>query len=179
MLHRLWVRKTRKNGAFEWDLAELAVPLTTSGMDWLHLHLALNHVPVIGSLFVGLLLLTAMLRKSEELRRLSLWWLVGLMLIGIPIKFTGDLAVDRAKEIDGIEDARIEAHEQSADQATTGIFLAGIAASIALFKARKGKPVPQWGMIAALLLALVTFALMARSANLGGKIRHPEIRKSD
>ena len=148
------------------------------GMDWVHLHLALNHVPVIGSLFVGLLLVTAILKKSEELRRLSLWWMVGLMLIGIPIKFTGDLAVDRAKEIEGIEQARIEAHEQSADQATTGIFLAGIAAAIALFKARKGNPVPQWGMIATVVLTLVTFALMARSANLGGEIRHPEIRKS-
>ena len=41
------------------------------------------------------------------------------MLVGIPIKFTGDLAVDDAKQIEGIEHARIEVHEKSADQATT------------------------------------------------------------
>jgi len=148
-------------------------------MDWVHLHLALNHVPVIGSLFVGLLLISAVLKKSEELKRLSLWWLVGLTVVGIPIKFTGDFAVDDAKKIPGIEHPLIEAHEQSADQATTGIFLAGLLAGIVLFVARNGKSVPRWGMIAALALSLVTFALMARAANLGGQIRHPEIRNSD
>ncbi|MGB0579798.1 MAG: hypothetical protein ACPGVU_08875 [Limisphaerales bacterium] len=145
-------------------------------MDWVHLHLALNHVPVLGSLFVGLLLLCAMFKKSEELKRLSLWWLVVLMLVSIPIKFTGDFADENKPEAIAAESALIKAHEDAADQATTGIFLAGVLAAVALFQARGGKAVPQWGMIASLVLSLVTFALMARTANLGGEIRHTEIR---
>lgn len=145
-------------------------------MDWVHLHLALNHVPVLGSLFVGLLLLCALLKQSEELKRLSLWWLVGLMVVSIPIKFTGDFADENKPEEIAGESALIKAHEDAADQATTGIFLAGVIAAVALFQARKGKAVPQWGIIAALVLSLATFALMARTANLGGQIRHTEIR---
>jgi hypothetical protein len=147
-------------------------------MDWVHLHLALNHVPVLGALFVGLLLICGMVKRSEELLRLSLWWLVVLMLVSVPIKFTGDFATEKVSDFPGTETAMIGAHEQAADQATTAIFLAGLAAGIALFQARKGKPVPKWGIIASLVLVLATFVLMARTANLGGQIRHPEIRES-
>jgi len=149
----------------------------TLGMDWVHLHLALNHVPVLGSLFVGLLLLCALVKRSDELQRLSLWWLVGLMIVSIPIKFTGDFADENKPEVITAETALIKAHEDAADQATTGIFLAGVVAAVGLFKARGGRSVPQWGMIAAFVLSLVTFVLMARTANLGGEIRHTEIRE--
>ena len=49
-------------------------------MDWVHLHLALNHIPVLGTLFVGLLLATALVKKNRELMRLSLIWFVALTL---------------------------------------------------------------------------------------------------
>ncbi|MFT4691736.1 MAG: hypothetical protein ACKVHO_21890 [Verrucomicrobiia bacterium] len=148
-------------------------------MDWVHVHLALNHVPVMGSLFVGLLLITAMWKRSDELIRLSLWWLVALMLISIPIKFTGDFAQEKVVTYEGTDAQMVETHEQAADQATTAIFMAGIFAGIALFLGRKGQPVPKWGMITALVFVLLTFGLMARTANLGGQIRHPEIRDAN
>lgn len=145
-------------------------------MNWIHAHLALNHIPVLGALFVGLLLLTAALRRSEELKRVGLWWLVLLMVVSIPIKFTGDFAAPKAQGLPGVEQPLVDRHEQAADQATTAVFLAGLAAAIALFQARKGRPVPQWGVIAAILLAFATFGMMARTANTGGELRHPEIR---
>lgn len=75
-----------------------------------------------------------------------------------------------------MEASMAEAHEQSADQATTGVFLLGIVAGIGLFLGRKGRSTPKWVYPATLILALVTFGLMARAANLGGQIRHTEIR---
>ena len=59
-------------------------------MDWVHLHLALNHIPVLGTLFVGLLLATALVKKNRELMRLSLIWFVTLTVVSIRMKFTGD-----------------------------------------------------------------------------------------
>jgi len=148
-------------------------------MNWAHLHLALNHLPVIGSLLVALLLVCAMVKRSEEILRLGLWWTVALTLASIPIKFTGDFASESLGKLEGREAELIEAHEQAADQATTGIFLAGVIAGVALFQARKGRALPRWGAIATLALLLATFALMARTANLGGQIRHPEIRRTE
>lgn len=145
-------------------------------MDWIHLHLALNHVPVLGTLFVCLLLITAAVKKDESLKRLSLWWTVALMLISIPLKFTGDFAAEKAGKEPWFIETLVQAHEQAADQATTGIFLMGIAAIMALVLARKGRPVVTWSLSLTLVLGLLTFALMARAANLGGQIRHTEIR---
>ncbi len=145
-------------------------------MDWIHLHLAVNHVPVLGTLFVCLLLLTAAFKKDENLKRLSLWWAVVLMLIAIPIKFTGDFAAEKAGMEPWFIPTFVAAHEQAADQATTGIFFMGIAAIVALVLARKAKPVATWSLTLTVILGLLTFALMIRTANLGGQIRHTEIR---
>jgi uncharacterized membrane protein len=145
-------------------------------MDWIHLHLALNHVPVLGTLFVCLLLVTAAVKRDESLKRLSLWWTVALMLISIPLKFTGDFATVEAGTEPWFIEPLVQAHEQAADQATTGIFLMGIAAIMALVIARKAKPVATWSLMLTLVVGLLTFALMARAANLGGQIRHTELR---
>ena len=145
-------------------------------MNWTHVHLALNHVPVLGSIFVALLLIAGFVKKSEELKRMSLWWFVVLTLLAIPIKFTGDFAFEANEQADWMETPMATAHEQSADQATTGVFLLGIAAGDGLFLGRKGRAMPKWVYPVALALALVTFGLMARAANLGGQIRHTEIR---
>lgn len=151
-------------------------------MNWVHLHLALNHIPVLGALFGALLLAVGLLRRSDELQRVSLWALALLAAVTIPIKFTGDFASEALAAKDGIparvtfEEKMLSAHEQAADQATTGVFLLGLVAAAGLFAARGGRPLPKWAVLASLVLALVTFLLMARTANLGGQLRHPEIR---
>lgn len=47
-------------------------------MNWVHLHLALNHVPVLGALFGALLLGVGLVRRSDELQRVSLWALAAV-----------------------------------------------------------------------------------------------------
>lgn len=147
-------------------------------MDWPHLHLALNHVPVLGTAFLLLLLLTACWRRSDELLRLALGWQVGLTILAVPIKFTGDFANEAMGDSLASEQSLVQRHEQSADQATTGIFLAGVAAAVTLILGRKGRPLPVWGVRTTLALIVVTQGLMLRTASDGGKIRHPEIRSA-
>lgn len=150
-------------------------------MNWVHLHLALNHVPVLGALFGALLLLVGFIRRSEELQRVSLWALALLAAVSIPIKFTGDFASETLAEPGDarlavkLDPKQLSAHEQAADQATTGIFLLGLVAAAGLFAARGGQPLPKWAVTTSLVLAVATFLLMARTANLGGQLRHPEI----
>ena len=63
-------------------------------MSWTHLHLALNHIPVLGAPFLLLLLAWGCLRKSRELIRTSLWWFIGFAAVSIALKFTGDFAAE-------------------------------------------------------------------------------------
>ena len=145
-------------------------------MNWVHLHLALNHIPVLGTLFVGILLTTALVKRNEELTRLSLVWFVALTIVALPIKFTGDFAYTAVVDSEWLSTDRVASHEQAADQATTGMFLLGLVAALGLFRGRGHRSIPRWLIAATAILAMVTFALMARTANLGGQLRHEEIR---
>ena len=145
-------------------------------MDWVHLHLALNHLPVLGTPFVLCLMLWSWARRQAVTLRFSLWLFVALAAASVAIKFTGDFAVEVIGATPGFDKVLIERHEESADQAVTGMFFMGIAAAVALFLSRKGRKTPAWSLGLLALLALVTFILMVRTANLGGHIRHPEIR---
>lgn len=145
-------------------------------MDWVHLHLALNHLPVLGTPFLLLLMLWSWWRKQTVTGRLSLWLFVALSAVSIAVKFTGDFAWESVEKQPGFDPALIERHEQSADQATTGVFFLGIAAAVALFVSRAGRATPVWARATVAVIALATCLLMARTANFGGHIRHPEIR---
>ena len=148
-------------------------------MDWTHLHLALNHVPVLGTPFLLVFLLWSWVRRQAVTLRFCLWLFVALAAASIGIKFTGDFAAEKTGVLPGFDKTLIDRHEESADQATTGVFFMGVAAAVALVLSRRGSPMPAWSLGLLSGLALVTFALMTRTANFGGHIRHPEIRPPD
>ena len=148
-------------------------PLT---MDWTHLHLALNHVPVLGTPFLLGFLLWSWACGQGVTLRFCLWMFVVLAVASVAIKFTGDFAAEKVGASPGFEKTLIEQHEESADQATAGVFFMGLAALVALCLSRGGRGTPKWSLGLLALLALATFILMVRTANLGGHIRHPEIR---
>jgi hypothetical protein len=52
----------------------------------------------------------------------------------------------------------------------------GVAAAVGLVRSRGGRSAPRRYATAVLLLALLASGVLARTANLGGQIRHSEIR---
>ena len=146
-------------------------------MNWPHLHLALNHLPVFGTLFVLLLFAFALIRRNAELMRVSLWAFVILTAISVPIKYTGDYAFENLMQDPAVTDEFVRPHEKAADQATTAVFVLGVIAAVGLFLSRRGKVAPKWLLWVLLIAAIATFGLMARTANLGGRIKHPELRE--
>jgi uncharacterized membrane protein len=145
-------------------------------MDWRHLHLALNHVPVVGIPLLVLLSGWGFWRRSEELVRVGLWWLLGMCAVSVAIKFTGDFSVENGGETWAALKEHVDRHEQSADQATTVVFLTGIAAGVALWLGRFGRRMPTGAIWVVLVMGVATTLLMARTANLGGRIVHPFLR---
>ncbi len=146
-------------------------------MSWIHLHLALNHLPVVGTLFVFVLLLVGICRGSEEFKRFALHLSLVMFVIAMIVKYTGDWAEDEKDFAPNSEyHELVEAHEQSADQAVTGMFLLAVFSAAGLFCSRKSKILPAWATIGTALLAFVALLLMARSANFGARINHPEVR---
>lgn len=141
-----------------------------------HVHLITNHLPVLGTLFGVLLLAAGWVRRSEDLKKGGLIVFVLAGLSAAPAYFSGREAEEIVEGLPGIEEALIEEHEESAEASAAAAAALGVLSLAALLNLRGQKPVSvRW---AALCLAagLATAALMAVTANKGGRIAHPEVR---
>jgi uncharacterized membrane protein len=144
-------------------------------MNITHIHLLLNHVPVIGFFFGVLLLAYGLARRSDELQRVALGFFVILGVFTIAVFLTGEPAEDAVKNLAGFSKAIAERHEEAALAATVALSVIGATALVSLVLLRR-KPIPRAFGVAALVVTIVTMVPLANAANLGGQIRHTEIR---
>lgn len=141
-----------------------------------HWHLVLNHLPVVGSLAALLLTAWALFKHSIESKRIALTALVLVAVSTIPAFLTGEPSERHLKGLPGISSRWMSNHEDIANVALWAAVTAGALALGGLVWFRKARVQPRW-FTALVLAACVTVALlMARTANYGGKIHHPEIR---
>ena len=139
-----------------------------------HWHLVLNHLPVVGSMAAMLLLLWALFKNTDDLKRVALMSLVLVGLVSIPAFLTGEPAEDMLK---GLPTSAkwMSKHEDIAGTALWVALAAGAGALGTLLFFRKQRMIPRW-LVGVLLVAnLAACLLMNRAANSGGKIRHSEI----
>ncbi len=141
-----------------------------------HLHLLLNHSPVLGTIFGLSLLLLGLAQKSAAVKQAALGTFVVVALLSVPVYLTGEPAEAGVKGLPGVSDQLMEQHEQAATVAFIGVLVLGVTALVGLSLFRRGKLVPAWLSSALLAAGLIVSGLMAWTANLGGQIRHSEIR---
>lgn len=145
-------------------------------MNWTHVHLLLNHFPTIG-MIVGLsVYFAAIVIKSDDLKRTSLAIFFFIALLAIPTFVTGTAAELALAKKPDVSQTTIQAHETAAFEALGVMELTGALAWLGLWQYRRLSRVPQGTLMAVLLTGLLTFAMMTRAANIGGEIRHSEIR---
>ena len=144
-------------------------------VNFVHLHLLLNHVPTVGTIVALGLLLLAFAKKNNELKRASLALFFAIALVSLPTYMTGYSAQKALKDRPGVSAALIERHQSAALLALIFMEATGVVAWFGLWQARKPSVPRGWNTPAVLLLSMVTVGLMASAANIGGAISHPEI----
>jgi len=155
-------------------------------MNLAHIHLLLNHFPTVGMIIgIGLFLL-GLAGKSDDLKRASLVVFLGIALLALPTYMSGNAAQEvickgqpKAPCTDpGVSKALIEKHEGAALLALVFMELTGAFAWLGLWKSRRAGRFPSAVLAAVALFSVATFGLMSQAANIGGEIRHPEIREA-
>src|ERR1700731_97995 len=133
-------------------------------MNFSHLHLLLNHFPIIGTIFGLGLFLISLVGENEDLRRASLIIFSAMALIAIPTFFSGTGAQGAIKKLPGVSEAVIERHQGAAMLALLLMEITGALSLVALWKSQQKSPPAgwNWSLSALLLFSIVTVGLMAR-----------------
>jgi hypothetical protein len=145
-------------------------------MDFPHVHMLLNHFPIIGTIVGTALFVVSLLGKAEDVRRASLIVFVVMALLTIPAFMTGVGAHEKIVNNPGISNPLILRHEGAAELAIWFIEITGMVSVIALWQSAGSARAAAWTTVAILIFSSATVGLMARTGNTGGEIRHAEVR---
>ena len=145
-------------------------------MNQAHLHLIVNHLPIMGSLFAAALLAAGVLKHNLTLTKAGLVAVLAAGVLCLPAQLTGEGAEEIVQNMPRVSRALIQNHEAAAE---LGFWALEGAAALALFSLlllKNASPKARLLTLLTLVLAFVSFGLLARASNLGGQIRHTEIR---
>ncbi len=144
-------------------------------MNLAHVHLILNHLPVVGIPLALAFLLYGRLRKDSVTQRFALLVLFATAAVVVPVYLTGEPAEKTVERLAGIPETLIEAHEEAALASMILTVIAGSGAFAALLLARR-EGMYRVAVLGTMVLATIAAGSLAYTANLGGNIRHSEIR---
>jgi uncharacterized membrane protein len=146
-----------------------------------HIHLLLNHSPIIGTIIALIMFGAALIGKSNELKQASLALLILIALVAIPAFMSGFAAQGLIKDDPDVSMDLIQTHQGAALLAFVCMEITGAAALFALWRFSRtvknpfeSKPSGATQLVV-LVLAAATVGLMAITGTTGGDIRHPEI----
>lgn len=148
-------------------------------MNAAHLHLVINHFPVIGTAITLFLLVIGFIKRSDDVKKAAMLVLILTSLVTIPVYVSGDGAQEMIEgAYDDVDEQYIDEHEDFALYSFIAMDIAGALALLSVFLYRKPKELPN--SFAALMfgLLMIVNGMMAYTSNLGGKIHHPEVRES-
>ena len=138
-----------------------------------HLHLLLNHLPIVGTAFLTLLLLIGLVRRSRDVINVTLVLTIVMAAAAWPIQNTGEDAEEQVENAPWFSETRVHEHEEAAERATIALTVAAVLAAAALFR-RRSQPDDRTvagAAFAALAVAAVLYGLAGKA---GALIRHSE-----
>ncbi len=139
-----------------------------------HLHLLVNHFPVIGYFVIIVFLVYGIIFKQEKVKQFSIFMVVMISLITILVFVSGNNAEGMVKGAEGVVEENIEVHQYAAVRSFIAMEILGGISLIMILYYRFKKPVPLSVTLIYLLLNLFVLWMMIYTSNQGGKIFHSE-----
>ena len=144
-------------------------------MNLSHLHLLINHLPIIGSMLGGLVLAFAIWEKSNR-TKVAAYGVLIISSIGAVIAYlTGEAAEELVENIPGVLKEAIDAHEDTAMISLIILIILGISSVVGIYLTYKNSKYIKRVANVTLFLSILSFGIISRTGFLGGQIRHTEL----
>jgi uncharacterized membrane protein len=141
-----------------------------------HLHLVVNHFPIIGTIFGLGILITGLLLKNNSVKNIAYSLLVVAAVFAALSMGTGEGAEEMVEDLPSVGKQIIHEHEELAEKFALVLYATGALALIALFLSYRKNSLEKYVALATVGLALVAVVLAKEVGTSGGEIRHTEIR---
>lgn len=146
-------------------------------MNEAHLHVAINHFPVIGAIIGMVIIIIGLFKKNDTIKQVALWLFVALAFLSVPVLLSGEGAKEMVERLPGVNEELIERHEELAKITFWLLIITGLFSLVQLYFIRI-KSQQRKLMVLIAFLAILVSGSAGLTANTGGKIRHPEFENN-
>ena len=145
-----------------------------------HLHLLVNHFPIIGIIFGFGILIAGILFKNNAVKNVSYVIFIVTAILALISMSTGedaeDLVEDLVEDLPNVGKQIIHEHEEFAEKLALVLYVLGAVSLFGLYANIKNHSKAKLTSYLALIIAIVGVVLAKSVGTSGGEIRHTEIR---
>ena len=146
-------------------------------MNEAHLHMVVNHFPIIGTILAIGILIAGLLSKNRSIINTSYVLFVIGAIFGILSMNTGEGAEELVEDMPGIGWKIIHEHEELAEKMALLLDILGVLSLVGFYLQYKKNTKEKLVSYIILLIGIASLFVIQKVGTSGGEIRHTEIRK--
>lgn len=143
-----------------------------------HLHMVVNHFPIIGTIFGFGILIAGLVLKNKTLINTSFVLFIVAAVFGALSMGTGEGAEELVEDMPNIGKQIIHEHEELAEKLALLLYVLGALSLVGLYLNFKNNAKAKLLSFLILGIAAVGLFLVQKVGTSGGEIRHTEIREN-
>ena len=141
-----------------------------------HLHLVVNHFPIIGIIFGIGILIIGLIIKNQSIKNTAFVLFIIAAIFGFASMNTGEGAEEIAEKLPGVTEQLIETHEELAETFSLFLYTTGLLSLVTLVLVYLKNNLAKITTIATVSIAIIAVYFAQQTGTSGGEIRHTEIR---
>ena len=145
-------------------------------MNEAHLHLAINHFPIILPLVGLILLIAGGILKSSILQRTAFIFYIMAALLTVAAYSSGEAAEHFIEDLPGVEEKYMQMHEEAAETFSWIMYVLGGFSLVGIWVHLQQKSFRRWIDYLTIILTIVVLFFAKETGTTGGEIMHAEIR---
>lgn len=141
-----------------------------------HLHMVVNHFPIIGTILGLGILITGIILKNNSVKNTAYFLFIVAALFALASMATGDGAEELVEDMPNIGKSIIHEHEEIAEKLAIALYLLGAISLMGIILTIKNHPKAKFISFVAVVIGVATTYIATLVGTSGGEIRHTEIR---
>lgn len=141
-----------------------------------HLHMVVNHFPIIGTILGLGILITGLILKNNSVKSTAYVLFVVAAIFALFSMGTGEGAEELVEDMPSIGKEIIHEHEEMAEKLALVLYALGVVSLAGLYLNYKKHAKANLVSFIAVITAIVSVFFATETGTTGGEIRHTEIR---